>query len=984
MPAGAPTEGVPATSSRFNTPYGIAKDGSGNLYICDETNNVVRKVDASGNVTLFAGNGTAGYTGDGGAATAAACELNAPVGVAVDGAGNVYIADYRNNAVRMVNTSGIISTIAGNGTAGPPYGASPSPASAAHITPRGITVHTAGGMTTVYVSDSYVNGPGTVTNYKVRGVAMFAGSYYIGDVAGNGMAGAAPFGDGGAATSANLDAPRGLSVDASGNLYIADMSHNLIRMVNGTTGNISTVVGNDLAGTAGYGGDGGAATAAAAQISAPTGVAVDGSGNLYVADVGSNRIRYVNTTGTISTIAGDNTPAGSPYGDGGPALSAYLNAPVSLALDGATGNYYISDQGHNLVRYVNASLAPPTFTGGSPQTLTVCENSGATSINSLLQAAESTTGLTLTWSTATAPAHGTLVSTYSTTSTGASITPTGLTYTPNTGFSGTDNFTVHVSNGTSTATTTINVTVNPLPVVAAIAGPTSTVCVGSNITFTDATTGGVWAAANSNASVSGGTVTGAVAGTDNIYYIVTNACGPDTVTAPVTINPTGAPSVSISSTLGTSACGVSGTFTASPIGGGAAPAYQWSLNGSPTGVTSATYVDAPVAGDVISVHLTSSSPCAIPSTANASITMVAAGTIVPAISISSGIGDTVCVGVPVAFTSAITNGGSSPSYNWTINGVPSGTGNTFVYIASATSAGDIIQCTLTSSIPCASPSAVTSGSVIIQLRSASSASLSISAVPGDVVCAGTHVTFTAAETGGGGAPLLRWTRAGVNVATGPTYTTIPADGDVVYCTMHSSIACSATDSVLSNLIGMTVEPVVIPVVTVTSSKTVTGVGEPVTFIATVTSATLTPGYQWYVNGVAVPGATSSHFLYTSTTTGSAVVNCAVSSGDACNTEGVSGSVSITISDVGVRQPGVSYNEMKLVPNPNKGAFTMNLQSDRNEQVNVVITNILGEKVIEFTTTTNTTMEIKLDQAPGVYILSAITNRGSYVTKVMVN
>ena len=964
----------PATSAQLNTPYGLAKDVAGNLYIADDAHNLIRKVNPSGTITTVAGSPGGGPLGDGGAAISA--HLNTPTGVAVDAAGNLYIADAGNNRVRMVTAAtGIITTIAGT-TAG--FSGDLGPASTAKLSnPRGIVVYPNGRI--IYVSDG--------SNNRIRVIANILGSYYINTIAGNGTPGYG--GDGTPATSATaeLNAPRGLAVDyTTGNLYIADMTNNRIRMIDSLTGIISTVAG--MAGAAGYSGDGVAAIAT--KLNAPTGIAVDASHNLYIADVGNNRIRYVdNTSGNISTIVNTAGAVGvAPYGDGGGAPAANLSAPTAVLLDGTSGNYYISDQTHNLVRYVNVSIAantPPAFAGGANQNLVICENSGAASLNTLLQVNDPDLGQTETWSVTGAPAHGTAVAAYTTTSTGSTLTPTGLTYTPTIGYSGNDVFTVQVSDGSATATTIVHVTVNPLPVVAAIAGTTSTVCVGSTISFTNATTGGIWAAANSNASVAGGVVTGAVAGTDHIYYIVSNACGPDSVTALVTINSTAAPSVSISSTLGTSTCGVPGTFTANPIGGGATPSYQWSVNSTLiTGATSSAYTYTPLPGDVVSVLMTSSSLCAIPSTATGSITMVAGGTVVPTINITSGIGDTVCVGVPITFTSATTHGGASPSYDWTINGVSSGSGSTFVYTASSSSAGDVIECTLTSSIPCASPTTAISNDVIIQLRSASASSVSITASPGNIVCAGTHVTFTAAETGGGGAPLLRWTRAGVNVATGPTYTTIPNDGDAVYCTMHSSIACSATDSVISNVIGMTVEPVITPAVTVTATRSVAGVGQIITFTATVTSATIVPGYQWYVNGTAVPGATSAHFIYTGSATGSALVNCVVSSGDACNAIGISNLVSITISSAGVTQSGASNSEMKLLPNPNKGIFTMNLQSGYDEPVNVVITNILGEKVKELNTNTNNTIEVTLDQHAGIYFLSATTDHGKYIAKVMVN
>jgi hypothetical protein len=1009
-PPPPPTEGVAATASTLNEPYGMAQDASGNLYFADYQNSLIRMVNyTTGIISIVAGNGTPGYAGDGGLANAAACEIDQPKGVALDPMGNIYISDYGNDVVRMINhTTGIISTIAGiHLMDAAPYGV-PGPATAAHINPNGIVVGPAIAPSTnpvIYFSNGYINAMGTVTNYSIYAITNIFGAYVIEPVAGNGAAGTPPYGDGGPASAANLDAPRGLAIDGSGNLYIADMSHNLIRKVSGiSTGaaTITTVVGNDLAGTAGDAGNGGVATAAACEISAPTGVAVDGSGNLYVTDVGSdfgmtatwNDIRYVAfSTGIISTIAdASGTTGASPYGDGGSALAANLFAPVSVLLDnqtGSAGNYYISDEEDDRIRYVNVSASagsPPTFTGGSPQPLVVCENSAATSLNTLLEVGETTTGLTLTWSVATPPAHGgTLTAAYSTTSTGSSITPTGLSYTPPTGFSGTDAFKIQVSNGTSTATTTINVTVNPLAAVASIGGTVTNVCVGLNITLTDATTGGVWAAANANARVTGGTVTGLAGGADEIYYIVSNSCGPDSARLAITVNPSVTPSVSLTSTLGTTTCGVPGTFAATPVGGGPTPAYQWSVNGAAvTGATLPSYTYVPVAGDVVSVELISDAPCAATTTATATITMSGGSSILPTINIATGLaGDTLCIGVPITLTSAITNGGSSPTYNWTLNGVSSGSGSTFLYTPTAASEGDIIVCELTSSIPCAIPSSVLSNDIIIHIRSAATSSVNITSNPGSVVCEGTTVTFAATETGGGSEPVLRWSRAGINVATGPSYTCVPDNGDAVYCTMHSSIACSPSDSVNSNVINMRASVPLIPAVTITSNITSTGLYGTIEFIADVTSATLTPVYQWYVNGEAVPGAVSSVYVLNGNLSASYIVNCVVGSGDGCNLNGTSNDISVSFG-LSVKSTGASTTEMKLMPNPNKGVFSLTLQSDNTEQADVVITNILGEQVKTLSITTNNTIDISLDQAPGIYILTATTSEGRFEAKVMVN
>jgi sugar lactone lactonase YvrE/PKD repeat protein len=304
----------------------MAVEGSGNLYIADTLNNRIRMVNASGIISTVAGNGTAGYSGDGGAATNA--ELDNPWGVAVDGSGNLYIADCENNRIRMVNISGIINTVAGNGSLG--YSGDGGAATSAKLLfPSGVAVDGSGNL---YLADKYNNA-----------IRMVNTSGIINTVADNGTWGYS--GDGGAATSAELNCPAGVVLDSSGNLYIADWFNNRIRMVN-TSGIISTVAGN---GKEGYSGDGEAATNA--ELDNPGGVTMDGSGNLYIADTRNNRIRMVNTSGIISTVAGGGTGG---LGDGGAATNAELNYPIGVALD-SSGNLYIADCYNNLIRMVNKS-----------------------------------------------------------------------------------------------------------------------------------------------------------------------------------------------------------------------------------------------------------------------------------------------------------------------------------------------------------------------------------------------------------------------------------------------------------------------------------------------------------------------------------------------------------------------------------------------------------------------------------------------------
>src|SRR5438093_5625658 len=327
----------PAIDAHLTGPAGLAIDGTGNLYIADSSNHRIRKVSPDGVITTVAGTGESGYGGEDGRAIDA--RLQSPTGIAVDGDGNLYIADGGNDRIRKVSPDGLIQTVAG----------------------KGISGNTGdGGLATearlIGVSDVALGKAGTLyiaEHYRIRRVTPDG---RIDTVAGNGTSPSNPpnNGDGGRATSDILDDPLRIALDSKGNLYISDSSKARVRKVN-TDGIISTIAGD---GTQAYGGDGNLALNS--QFHFPAGLATDDAGNLYIADSFNSRIRKLDNNGIITTVAGNGSVSFS--GDGMSAREAQLAGPSAIAVD-LRGNVYISDQYNRRIRKVDVNGVISTVAG---------------------------------------------------------------------------------------------------------------------------------------------------------------------------------------------------------------------------------------------------------------------------------------------------------------------------------------------------------------------------------------------------------------------------------------------------------------------------------------------------------------------------------------------------------------------------------------------------------------------------------------------
>ncbi len=348
-------DGTPATSAILHQPSDVALDTSGNLFIADTGTGRVRIVFSTGLIQTLAGDGTAGYNTDGVPATSA--ELYAPMGLAFDPSGDLLLADMDNQRVREIS-AGVILTFAGTGAAGTgEEGLEPAEMPLRY--PRGVCTGRDG---SVYIADT--------NNHRVLVVPPHG---VVATFAGNGSPGGA--GDGEPARQAQLNLPSACVLDGSGDVFIADTANHRIREVT-PAGVIATVAGS---GAAGYSGDGGAATAAA--LYAPSGVAVDSSGDVFIADTGNHAIRLVTPDGIIHTIAGQGAAGFS--GDGGAALAAFLNSPSGMRLDGA-GDLYFADTGNNRVRRLApdvdvVTVGPPPATPALALVNAASQSQGAVS-----------------------------------------------------------------------------------------------------------------------------------------------------------------------------------------------------------------------------------------------------------------------------------------------------------------------------------------------------------------------------------------------------------------------------------------------------------------------------------------------------------------------------------------------------------------------------------------------------------------------------
>ena len=762
---GTTGDGGMATDATFSNIIGITVDSAGNVYISDRDANRVRKITPDGLIVNFAGGGRS--LGDGGPATDAL--LSQPYSLACDKFNNVFICDQGNSRLRKVDQSGIISTFAGNGTFGA-TGDSGLATAAGLDNPCGVAVDK---MENVFIG----SGSGCIRKISATGI--------ITTIAGSDTSGYR--GDDGPATAAWLSSAASLAADTFQNVYVADFENNRIRKID-TNGIITTIAGT---GTSGMTGDGGPATDA--MIHWPTSIACDLEGNVYFAT--TNQIREVNSnTGIISTVAGGAT--GGFDGDGGPATASSLWLPQSIAVHGS-GNVFIGDYFNYRVREIIHNHAP-YFNFGHAHTISICENSSSISLNSMTSARDIDSGQYIFWRVGYNAAHGTVTSSFRTTTTGTLIIPSGLSYTPAAGFSGIDSFTIIVDDGWLADTTKFSVTVIPVYTSSAISGPAN-LCIGSPQTYVATPAGGGWTVSYGISISSTGLVSGLSAGTSVLTYIASNSCSIDTALFSINVWNYVTPSITIHG-LDTICNASLVTFSSSALHGGPSPTYKWYKNGVLSGADSTNYTPSALAnGDRISCTFISDAQCLTTPAANSNvINMHVRPLNYPSVSISGYSGALVCQGTPVTLTAMPVSGGYSPHITWLKAGTILGFGYSLIYTPDN---GDVVYCDMTSSTPCSLPPTVDAHTEFY-VKPVETPFLTIHTPHDSTAYWGEIVTMIAEETFGGSVTVYQWFLNGNPVpgATSNLFSTSVYSNDTILCEATSSLDCITSLTDTSNTI----------------------------------------------------------------------------------------------------------------------------------------------------------------------------------------
>jgi uncharacterized protein YjdB len=699
-------------------------------------------------------------------------------------------------------------------------------------------------------------------------------------------------------------------------------------------------------------------------------IKVKGAGNIFF-NINSNNFR-VNPgpttgpiTGTLTLCVGgtttlSDTTAGGTWTSSTPAVAtigSLTGIVTGIAAGTATITYNASSGNVTAVVTVNAIPAPAAITGsgsvciGLTTSLSNATPGGVWSSSNTSIATVNTSGVV------TGESAGTVVITYA------------------------------VTNACGTGTATRTLTVSAPLAVAPVTG-TLSLCSGATTTLSCATPSGTWSSTDAAIATvnTTGTVTGVSAGTATISYNVTNAFGCVSASSViVTVN--ALPAVTTTPSGAVVICiGGSQLISATPSGAGFT--YQWQDAGVDiAGATNSTYL-ATTSGTFRAVVTNTATGCT-GSSAVVTVTTSASTVVVPAISIAATPGTTICATTgAVSYTATPVNEGATPIYQWFVNNIAvGGSTTTFSYTPAN---GDIVKCMLTSSLPCATPATV-ADSLTMTVSPAVTPDVSINATPNDTVCIGQPATYNAIPVNGGTAPTYQWARNGVNVATGPSYTHTPANGDIIVCQMVSNASCRTATVATSSPLIMTVQVPATNTVSISASSPSIIAGENITFVAVALNAGPSPDYQWFINSAAVPGATNATFT-TNTLTNGQVVHCKVTSNLPCILPKTALSAGFTISVTsGVTDITGAGNTFAVHPNPNTGTFSVtgNLATSLNEPVQITVTNVLGQTLYSTVTTAqngNVDQQISLPSAvpTGIYFITVHTGTEQIVFRVAID
>ncbi|MES2479230.1 MAG: T9SS type A sorting domain-containing protein [Bacteroidota bacterium] len=859
-------DGGAATSAALSGPQDVALDTFGNIYIADAAVHRIRKITAAtGVITTLAGTGSSGYSGDGGAASAAT--FYSPIGLAVDYSGNVYVADVGNHCIRKITAAtGVITTVAGSGVAG--YSGDGGAATSARLyAPYDVTVDASGNL---YIAD--------VSNNCIRKVTASTG--FISTVAGTTLPGFT--GDGGIATAAKLYQPFSVAVDASNNLYITDASNNRIRKVTASTGIITTIAGTGVVGASG---DGGAATSA--QFNKPYSISLDNSGNIYVSDFNNHKIRKITvSSGVITSIAGTGSFGFS--GDGGLAVLAQLANPKGVFVDKAN-NVFIADELNNRVRFIcNAVTIPSAPIVSSP--ITLCIGSSPVPLTAI--------GSSLKWYTT------------ATGGTGSSTAPT-----PSVSAIGSTTYYVTQSSAcgeSPRAAIVVNVVASPSApstsgsiVYCQGAAATALSATGSPLLWYTSATGGTGsAAAPTPVTSSTGTTT---------YYVRQGIAGCESSRVPITVlvNPTpSAPVVSdlryclLAPTVALTAAGTNLKWYSSASGG----------SGSSTAPTPSTAVDGSV---MYYVSQTNIFACESPRA-----TLMVSTHTKPKVSITAATAPKffVCKGSKLTLKTIVAPYGLD--YQWQLG--------TLDIIGATADSFDAVNAGSYRVIVSNAPNCNDTAAVLVDIDS-SFTTTSIN--PTDInICDGVSIKLYSTSSLGAGYSY-QWIKDGI-LLNDTSYSIVVKDKGVYQLKVTNSLGCAVTSN--SSVVNV-FSPVSAPIISQLGST----LSVPVTYAL----------YQWYRNGKAIAGATMPS--YTISFDGDYSVE--VGDVNGCKNE----SAILAIQGLNINES--LQNEISVYPNPSEDYVFVN----SSLPLRLTLSNVLGRAVIH----QQEQNKIDISSLPtGIYIL----------------